>query len=435
MSEALADFDTIAQTRGMEAFGLFHKALALALAGDFEGADLILSGQAEGPLNLNRRGVMAHVQILSQLERNADALALLDRAFGTEPDPGIDALRERLRAGEPVPFDSVTSARDGIAEVYFSIATLLNGEADPAYVLLHSRIATALMPAHVESQLLSAGMLEELEQYEAAVEIYAGFAPDHPAFLSAEIGRSEALYALGRKDAAIEALQGLARSHANLVIVHTALGDILRREERWADALPAYDTALGLVGTPSQEHWVVLFSRAICHERLKDYAKADADFRAALAVNPGQPQVLNYLGYSMVERGVNLDEALEMIKEAVAAQPDAGYIIDSLAWALFRLGRYEEALEPMERASLLEPVTGGDRPPGRCLLGRRPQARGRIPVAPRPFLRARREGGHPHPAQAGDRAGCRPCRRGGPAAAAGRSRGEWQLRRNSPGPR
>ena len=84
--------------------------------------------------------------------------------------------------------------------------------------------------------------------------------------------------------------------------------------------------------------------------------KADADFRKALELNPDQPLVLNYLGYSLVERGEKLDEALGMIQRAVAAQPDSGYIVDSLAWALFTLGRYSEALDPMERASILEPV-------------------------------------------------------------------------------
>jgi Flp pilus assembly protein TadD len=78
--------------------------------------------------------------------------------------------------------------------------------------------------------------------------------------------------------------------------------------------------------------------------------------RRALELNPDQPQVLNYLGYSFVDRGVNLEEALGMIQRAVAGQPDSGYIIDSLAWAYFRLGRYDEAVEPMEKASLLEPV-------------------------------------------------------------------------------
>ena len=64
-----------------------------------------------------RRGAIAHAQILSQLERNPDALALLEQAFGTEPDPQISALRARLQAGEPVPFDLIRNAQDGIAEV------------------------------------------------------------------------------------------------------------------------------------------------------------------------------------------------------------------------------------------------------------------------------------------------------------------------------
>jgi Flp pilus assembly protein TadD len=78
--------------------------------------------------------------------------------------------------------------------------------------------------------------------------------------------------------------------------------------------------------------------------------------RKALELEPNQPQVLNYLGYSFVDRGEKLDEALAMIQRAVAGQPDSGYILDSLAWAYYRLGRYDEALVPMEQASLLEPV-------------------------------------------------------------------------------
>jgi Tfp pilus assembly protein PilF len=60
--------------------------------------------------------------------------------------------------------------------------------------------------------------------------------------------------------------------------------------------------------------------------------------------------VLNYLGYSLVEQGRNLDEALNMIERAVAASPGSGYIVDSLGWVLYRLGRYEEAVSQMERA-------------------------------------------------------------------------------------
>ncbi|MCB6177850.1 tetratricopeptide repeat protein [Rhodobacter sp. Har01] len=356
MSDALADFDKVAATKGFEAFGYYHKALALAQAGDFEGADAILSGKVAGPINLNRRGILAHVQILSQLERNPEALALIDQAFGTEPEPYLDSIRARLKAGEPLAFDTARTARDGIAEVFFSVATVLNSESDPIYTLLHARIATILRPDHAEALLLTAAMLENTEQYDLAVETYATFAPDNPNYYSAEIGRADALHAAGKKDAAIEALQVLARSHGQIVLVQSALGDMLRREERWAEAIPAYDAAIALLPEVRTEHWPLFFSRAVCEDSLKNWDKAEADFRKALELNPNQPQVLNYLGYSFVDRGVNLDEALSMIERAVKAEPESGYIIDSLAWVYFRLGRYADALAPMEKASLLEPV-------------------------------------------------------------------------------
>jgi tetratricopeptide (TPR) repeat protein len=356
MSDALADFDAVTKKKGFEAFGYYHKALALASVGDFEGADEILSGRAAGPIYVMRRGVFAHAQILSQLERNAEALALLDRSFGTGPDPMVDALRRRLEAGEPVPFETVKTARDGIAEVFFSISTALNGEADPVYTLLHLRVAAYLRPDHSDALLLTAEVLQEVGQYELAAETYAAFPPEDPAFVTAEIGRAAALRAQGKADAAIETLQALARSHGDLVDVQFALGDVLRSEERFDEAEAVYSAAIALRDPPVAEDWVLYFYRGICNEQSGDWAPAEADFRRALDLNPTQPQVLNYLGYGLVDRGEKLDEALGMIEKAVAADPEKGYIIDSLAWAYFKLGRYADALAPMEKASLLEPV-------------------------------------------------------------------------------
>jgi tetratricopeptide (TPR) repeat protein len=356
MSDAVEEFDKIAQTKGLEAFGHFHKALALASVGDFEGADEILSGRAAGPILVNRRGVFAHVEILSQLERNADALALLDRSFGTDSDPLVDALRLRLSAGEPIPFQTVQTARDGIAEVFYSVGTALNRDADPVYTLLHLRVASYLRPDHSDATLLTADVLQELKQYRLAAETYGTFGPEDPNFVSAEIGRSGALREEGNPEAAIEALQALARTHGDLVSVQFALGDMLRMEDRFDEAEVAYTAAIDLLPEVTESNWVLFFYRGIAHEQSKDWAPAEADFRRALQLNPTQPQVLNYLGYGLVDRGEKLDEALGMIEKAVAGDPDEGYIIDSLAWALFKLGRYEEALEPMERASLLEPV-------------------------------------------------------------------------------
>ncbi|MCE6950473.1 tetratricopeptide repeat protein [Cereibacter sphaeroides] len=357
MSEALAAFDGIAQAGdGLEAFGLYHKALALAAAGDFEGADAILTGSDGRTLHVMRRGSIAHAQILSQLDRNADAIAMLDRSFGADADAGIDALKARLGAGEKLTYDVARNATEGMAEIFFTLAGALSGEGDDGSTLLYARTTIHLRPDHTEALLLTAQILDNEGQHQLASETYARIPTSDPMFFVAEIGRADALRADGKTEASLEVLQGLARSRADLMQVHLALGDALRREERYADAVAAYDAAIARVEAPERQHWPLYYSRGICHERLSHWAEAEADFRKALALNPDEPQVLNYLGYSFVDRGQNLEEALSMIERAVAARPESGYIIDSLAWAYFRLGRYQDAVEPMEKASLLEPV-------------------------------------------------------------------------------
>ena len=357
MSEALEAFDAMATTEGLQAFGLFHKALALASVGDFEGAEKILSGEEGGTIQVMRRGTLAHAQILSQLERNHDAIAVLDKAFPGESDIAIIALRARLDAGDSVPFDVTRNVTDGLAEVFFTLALALNGEASDGFTLQYARIATYLRPDHAEAILLAGAMLENQKQYDLASEAYATVAREDGGFFAAEIGRARALQGAGKLEAALEVLKGQIRNSPGQISVHIALGDMLRRDERWAEASAAYDAAVALIPEPAVAgYWSIYYSRAISLERQKLWEPAEADFRKALALQPDQPQVLNYLGYSFLERGENFEEALSMIERAVAQRPDSGYIIDSLAWGYFLAGRYEEAVDPMERASVLEPV-------------------------------------------------------------------------------
>lgn len=357
MSEALDAFDTLGKTEGLKGFALFHKALALASVGDFEGAEEIMSGDAAGAIGAMRRGTVAHVQILSQLERNTDAITLLDAAFPGETDTAIQSLRARLEAGEPVPFDTVRNVTDGLAEVFFTLGLALNGEAADAFTLQYARVAMYLRPDHAEAILLAGAMLENLKQYDLATAVYAMVPQDDGGFFAAEIGRARAMLASDKLDAALEVLNAQIRNNPQQFSVNLALADMLRGAERWAEASAAYDATIALIPQPATPgYWSVYYSRAIALERQKLWDKAEEDFRKALELAPDQPQVLNYLGYSFLERGENFDEALSMIERAVAQRPDSGYIIDSLAWGYFLAGRYADAVEPMERASLLEPV-------------------------------------------------------------------------------
>lgn len=350
MAEALDAFDGVAEQSGLAGFGLYHKAMALAVVGDFEGADEILSGRAGTTLPATRRGVLAHVEILSQLERNADAIELIDATFGNELKTGpVADIRAQLDAGETLPFTTIRDAKDGIAEVFFTVAGALSGEAEFGYTLVYTRLTNYLRSNHVSARIMSAQLLEQLERYELATQSYDLIPDDDPAFLAAELGRAKALRETGDVDAAIAVLEKLSQSHSDQSDVHVRLGDYLRREDRFAEAETAYSAAIDLFDV-DQAPWGIYYARGIMFERTDRWDQAEADFRMALQLNPDQPQVLNYLGYSFVEQQTNMDEALDMIKKAVKGRPDDAYITDSLGWVLYRLGRYKEALPHMEKA-------------------------------------------------------------------------------------
>ena len=356
MDEALAQFDTVANERGLRSFAIYHKALALASVGDYESAEKIFAGDSDGPMQRTRLGTIAWVEILSQLERGDEALAILEDTFGPVPDPEIEDLHRRLAAGETLPFTRIHSASEGIAEVFFTLGQALMAESSEDYVLLYARVAEHLKPDHIDAMIMTAELLEALEQYELANEAYQRVPREHPNFHVAELGRAESLRRAEKTDAAIEVLTQLSESHPELPLAHVSAGDLHRQLEQWEKSITAYDRAIELYDAREEQQWFVYYARAISHERMDNWPEAEADFRKSLELNPGQPQVLNYLGYTMVEKQVNLDEALAMIEEAVAAQPNSGYIVDSLGWVLYRLGRYDEAIGHMERAAALEPV-------------------------------------------------------------------------------
>ncbi|RBW52383.1 tetratricopeptide repeat protein [Ruegeria sp. A3M17] len=356
MTKAMEKFDEVGTQEGLLEFALYHKALALASIGDFEGAEEIFAANNGAVSRFSRRAALARTEVLSQLDRNADALQYLEDVFAAGSDPSIEGYVARLKAGETLPFTHIQSAQDGMAEVFFSVGAALSSEASQDYVLLYARIAAFLRSDHVDAILLSAELLDALEQYDLAVEAYRMVPSTSSDYHAAELGRAEVLSRSGKTDAAAEVLQNLAAQSPSLPSVHVALADLQRRQENYVDAVGTYDTAIELTEQGVSGNWFLYYARGISHERLKHWEAAESDFRRALELNPDQPQVLNYLGYSLVERQEKLDEALNMIERAVAARPDSGYIVDSLGWVLFRLGRYDEAVAHMEHAVELMPV-------------------------------------------------------------------------------
>jgi tetratricopeptide (TPR) repeat protein len=160
--------------------------------------------------------------------------------------------------------------------------------------------------------------------------------------------------------------------------VASAQGDLLRALDRWEEAEGAYDRALALSPEGSGTLWYLHFTRALTREAQGDWPGTEADLRRSLDLRPDSPQVLNHLGYGLVERGESLDEALALLERAVSLRPDSGAIVDSLGWAFFKLGRHADAVEQLEAAvSLLpsDPVINDHLGDAYWMVGREREAR------------------------------------------------------------
>ncbi|PYE84652.1 tetratricopeptide repeat protein [Pseudoroseicyclus aestuarii] len=351
---ARGSFAALAESPGLLPFALYHEALMLAASGDFDAAAEILDRpEAEGLLR-SRRGALAYAQIQAQSGNGPQAAERLRGLFPGGLDIAIGALVERIEAGEDIAFDLVQSAQDGLAEVHFSFAGVLEGDAPPESTLIFARAAQALKPDHVDALLLLGNILGRLGRPDLAGESFAAVPRNDPSFPLAELGRAEALAAAEQPGRAIEVLQQLTAADPELTQAQVALGQMLSRQDDLAGAEAAYTRAIEQ--TPEGSGWWLLYARGMAREAQGNWDGAEADMRAALDVTPDQPAVLNFLGYSLVERGERLDEALGMIERAVALRPEDGAIVDSLGWAQFKLGRYAEAVGNLERAVSLLPV-------------------------------------------------------------------------------
>lgn len=349
-SEAFAIFEQMGQGEGAAGIAGFQLALARASVGDYEGAASALeSPEASSHL----QGVLARAQVLSQLERNDDAIAMLDGLEAIENEPALLDLRRRLQAGETLPFDVIRNAREGLAQVLVTFAgALMGGEETDPLALIYARLGQHLDPEMPDARLLIAQLLQSAGQFDLAEGEFDALREAGQMRPAAELVRIDSLARADRMEDAESAARALADAYPAYAQAWVALGDVLRQRDKFAEAVPVYDRALEILkeGEDPQATWFPLYARGIAKERSGQFDSADADFQAALELQPDQAPILNYLGYSWVDRNVRLDEGLRLIERAVELRPDDGYILDSLAWAYYRLGRYADAVAPMERA-------------------------------------------------------------------------------------
>jgi tetratricopeptide (TPR) repeat protein len=145
-------------------------------------------------------------------------------------------------------------------------------------------------------------------------------------------------------------MKGTPESAAEDRDVHLALANIYTRLRRWNDASNEIDIAEKTAKRPDEKLYIY-FLRGALDDREKQYEKAEVEFQKALAIDPQNPTVLNYVGYMNADRGVNLPEALKQIQKAVELDPQNYAFLDSLGWVYFKMGQYTQASLNLQKAA------------------------------------------------------------------------------------
>ncbi|MBZ5760998.1 MULTISPECIES: tetratricopeptide repeat protein [Rhizobium] len=359
--EALAMVDKMQGPNWFDIFKNYQAGTIALVIGDTKSARTHLNsavldkdGGATAP-DTYMRAVMALASLEAKegnKQKALDAISVGDSMISNFAP--LNALRDSIGKGEK-PEQAVTNASQGAASVLFSVAAALNRDGAEDVVSLYLETANALDPKSSDTLVLLGGIAEKQDQMDRAIAFYKQVPPGSPMARISELQLGLALAQGGKSEDALKHLKSLIESDPKDIRSYLAYGNVLSQAKNYQAMADNYDKAVEVIGpVPTKADWNIFYQRAIAYERLKKWDIAEPNFKKALELNPDQPQVLNYLGYSWVDMNRNLDEGLAMIKKAVDARPDDGYIVDSLGWAYFRLNRFDDAVKELERAVQLE---------------------------------------------------------------------------------
>jgi tetratricopeptide (TPR) repeat protein len=355
-AEALDTLKALAEIDGFKPLHAYHAALINDVAGRQDEAERNYRAALAAENGPSVRLVEGAGNFLERRGQPDAARELYLRYGGQFPDSVmLTAALARLDARTPPPPAVVATPTAGLAESLFNVAGALRQEAGGQLALLYGRLALALEPDKAAGLLLVADILDSGGRYGDANALFARIPRDSPLSWSARLRIAENLQSMGETDSAIAELRAMSVERPDRIESLVALGQLLRIKQDYEAAARAYDQAIARLPAVTPRHWSLFYARGIAHERSRQWVKAEADFLKALELQPEQPDVLNYLAYSWVEQGLHQEKALQMLERAVQLRPNSGHIVDSLGWALYKLGRYEDSVPLLERAVELLP--------------------------------------------------------------------------------
>jgi len=361
LHEALINIDELKGPAWFDLFVQYHGGLIALSGGDAKGAVKRLESAfanrtgGQGASETYMRAIVALAQAHWKAGDKIKAGKMIDEGLKRAPQsPIFERMKKNVEADKAPGFMD-TSAQRGAAEVFLNLGTALNKEGGQQFARIYMQLANVLAGGDdvVVAQL--AQLFDKQGMLERANSLFGSIKPDSPLYRIARLETALNFDELGELDKARVELDKLLESGPDDLVTHLSYGAVLARHEKYNDAIVIYNKLISRIDTPKRFQWNLFYRVGIAYERTKQWEKAEAAFKKSLKLYPNQPNVLNYLGYSWVDMGINLQEGLEMIRKAVELRPNSGYIVDSLGWAYYKLERYPEALVELERAVGLRP--------------------------------------------------------------------------------
>jgi tetratricopeptide (TPR) repeat protein len=352
--DALATLDSLSDADWAQFYQRYHRALIADVAGRPDVArQAFAQAFKKNPSTLRVADAYAR-HAVNENNRKLARQTLKTHIAKSAPHPLSEALLIDIESGKTPPL-LVETPTEGLAEAFYGIGDALAGEGGLDMGIIFLQFALYVKPDFPLAYAALAEAYAGAKKYDLEMQAFDEIKQDSPLWLNVQIQKAFALNSLDRVDDAKALLEDLIAKTPKDVRPYDALGNILRSHERYGEAKDYYSRAIDLIGKPTKDNWALFYSRGVSNERLKDWPAAESDFKEALSLSPDETLVLNYLGYSWIDQGRNLKQAMDYIRKAVKLKPDDGYYVDSLGWAYFRLGNLQAAVETLERAVELKP--------------------------------------------------------------------------------
>ncbi|NOZ43429.1 MAG: tetratricopeptide repeat protein [Alphaproteobacteria bacterium] len=351
---AEANMQKLLKNKSFMDFKKFHAGLFYDFIGRTKLAVKLYSQSLIVPGAMSLSTVEAYGRLLRRLGRPGDARQLyLNYLEKTPYNPQLRWALSNLEDKKPVqPF--IASEKAGIAEIFYTAASFLLQDNITMPAVIYLRYAQYLRKDFFTADYLLGQIFEKDKYYRGALEKFDRIGKNHALYFSAQLQMAWLLEKKGKLDEAVAAMEKLSGEFPDNREILVALGDINRMHGRFDPAIRAYTKYIDRIADRKEKYWSVFYTRGIAYEQARRWKPAEADFREALKLHPDQPQVLNYLAYSWIDRGINIEKARKMLEQAVKLRPYDGYIIDSLGWALYKIGDLPQAVKYLEKAALLQ---------------------------------------------------------------------------------